>query len=230
VWSPDGSSIVYASARDGLYDLYRKPSSGAGNEEVLLRSGADKIPADWSPDGRFLLYFQTEGTERDLWVLPLAGDNRKPSLYLKTTDVNGGGPAQFSPDGRFVAYTSNESGKSEIYVQPFPVPSGGKWMISKDGGSRPRWRRNGKELFYVSAEAMLMEVDVSLNPVFKAGISRALFPVSFPASGEIIGTGYDVTADGQRFLIDKVTTGAESGATAPPVLTIVLNWQFGLKK
>jgi Tol biopolymer transport system component/tRNA A-37 threonylcarbamoyl transferase component Bud32 len=229
VWSPDGSSIVYASDRDGLFDLYRKPSSGAGNEESLLRSGENKLPADWSPDGRFLLYSALEGTRRDLWVLPLARDNRKPSLYLKI-DYNGGGPAQFSPDGRFVAYTSNESGRNEVYVQPFPVPSGGKWMISKDGGSQPRWRRNGKELFYVSAEAMLMEVDVSLSPAFKAGIPRALFPVSFSASGDIIGTGYDVTTDGQRFLIDKLTTGAESRATAPPVLTVVLNWQSGLKK
>jgi Tol biopolymer transport system component len=229
VWSPDGSSIVYASGRDGLYGLYRKPSSGAGNEEVLLRPGEIKLPADWSPDGRFLLYSQIEGTGRDLWMLPIAGDNRKPSLYLKT-DYNGGGPAQFSPDGRFVAYTSNESGGNEVYVQPFPVPSGGKWMISKDGGAQPRWRRNGKDLYYVSAGAILMEVDVSLNPVFKAGVPRALFPVSFSGNSDIIGTAYDVTADGQRFLVDKVTTGAESGTTAPPVLTVVLNWQSGLKK
>jgi hypothetical protein len=162
-------------------------------------------------------------------VLPLAQDNRKPSLYLKT-DFNGGGPAQFSPDGRFVAYTSNESGRNEVYVRPFPVPSGGKWMISKDGGFQPRWRRNGKELFYVSAEAMLMEVDVSLSPVFKAGIPKALFPVSFSGSSDIIGTGYDVTTDGQRFLIEKVTTGAGPGAPVSPVLTVVVNWESGLKK
>jgi eukaryotic-like serine/threonine-protein kinase len=229
VWSPDGSSIVYASDRDGLYDLYRKPSSGAGNEEVLLRSGENKLPADWSPDGSFLLYSQIHGIGRDLWVLPLARDNRKPSLYLKT-DFNGGGPAQFSPDGRFVAYTSNESGRNEVYVRPFPVPSGGKWMISKDGGFQPRWRRNGKELFYVSAEAMLMEVDVSLSPVFKAGIPKALFPVSFSGSSDIIGTGYDVTTDGQRFLIEKVTTGDGPGAPVSPVLTVVVNWESGLKK
>ena len=136
VWSPDGSSIVYASDRDGIYDLYRKPSSGAGNEEVLLRSGESKLPADWSPGRALPAYSEIEGTGRDLWVLPLAGDNRKPSLYLKT-DHNGGGPAQFSPDGRFVAYTSNESGKNEIYVQPFPAPSGGKWRFPATAAPSP---------------------------------------------------------------------------------------------
>ena len=175
VWLPDGSSIVFYSNRDGPNNLYQKPSSGAGNEEALLKSGEDKSPYDWSPDGRFLLYAtRSQGTGLDLWVLPLAGDNRKPSLYLKT-EFNEG-QARFSPDGRFVAYTSNESGKSEVYVRPFPSPSGGKWMVSTGGGFQPRWRRNGKELFYVSADAMLMAVGVNLSPGIQSRYPQGLVP------------------------------------------------------
>jgi len=225
VWSPDGSSVAFVSNRDGFFDLYRKPSSGAGNEEVVLKSSESKSPYDWSPDGRYLLYAaRSRGTSLDLWVLPLAGDNRKPWLYLKTEFDEDSG--QFSPDGRFVAYNSNESGKNEIYVQPFPAPSGGKWRVSNEGGTQPRWRRDGKEMFYVSKDAKLMAVEVSLNPVFKAGIPKALFPVSYNGSSN----EYDVATDGQRFLVNSIFPGTEPGSPASPHLTVVLNWQAGLKK
>lgn len=228
MWSPDGSTIAFTSDRDGPYNLYQKPSSGAGNDEALLKSGEDKFLQDWSPDGRFLLYAtQSHGTGLDLWVLPLTGDNHKPSLYLKT-ELNED-HARFSPDGRFVAYTSSESGKNEIYVRPFPAPLGGKWMISTDGGFQPRWRRNGKELFYVSANAMLMAVEVNLSPVFKAGIPKALFPVSYHG-GDNGATRYDVTTDGQRFLINSMITAPTSGDPTSPPMTVVLNWQASLKK
>ncbi|MGA2879572.1 MAG: protein kinase [Bryobacteraceae bacterium] len=228
IWSPDGSSIAFTSNRDGPYNIYQKPSSGAGNDEALLKSGEDKFLQDWSPDGRFLLYAtQSHGTGLDLWALPLTGDNHKPSLYLKT-ELNED-HARFSPDGRFVAYTSSESGKNEIYVRPFPAPSGGKWMISTDGGFQPRWRRNGKELFYVSANAMLMAVEVNLSPVFKAGIPKALFPVSY-YGGDNGTARYDVTADGRRFLINSMITAPTSGDLTSPPMTVVLNWQASLKK
>ncbi len=225
IWSPDGSSVVFVSNRDGFSNLYRKPANGAGNEEALLKSVDRKDAYDWSPDGRFLLYAaRNQGSTIDLWVLPLAGDNRKPWLYLKTEFDEGSG--QFSPDGRFVAYNSNESGKNEIYVQPFPAPSGGKWRVSNEGGTQPRWRRDGKEMFYVSNDAKLMALEVSLNPAFKAGIPKALFPVSYNGSSN----EYDVTANGQRFLVNSVIPGSESEASAASHVTVVLNWQAALKK
>jgi Tol biopolymer transport system component len=147
VWSPDGSRIIFSSDRDGLYNLYQKMSSGAGNEEALLKSNETKYAYDWSQDGRFLLFVFVAPQKDGLWVLPLTGEDRKPIPYL--TEANAS-QARFSADSRWIAYTSGESGKSEVYVRPFPAASGGKWIISKGGGTQPRWRRDGKELFYIS--------------------------------------------------------------------------------
>ncbi|MGH9315540.1 MAG: protein kinase domain-containing protein, partial [Thermoanaerobaculia bacterium] len=147
VWSPNGGRIAYvANQGAGRFDLYQRPSSGAGIAESLLKSDLTKDPTDWSRDGRFLIY-ETSGSGRkiQLWVLPLFGD-RKPVPILQTPFNESQGA--FSPDGRFFAYVSDESGRQEVYVQTFPV-SAAKWRISPDGGSQPRWRRDGKEIFYL---------------------------------------------------------------------------------
>jgi eukaryotic-like serine/threonine-protein kinase len=137
----------------------------------------------------------------DIWYLPMTGTTTgaassppKPGVYLRTQF--GESEARFSPDGRFVAYTSNASGSPEVYVQPFPDSAGGKWMVSRGGGTRPVWRRNGKELFYVvgTGPFRLMAVEVSLTPVFKAGIPKAVF--DFPPGP----ASYDVSADGQKII------------------------------
>ena len=146
-----------------------------------------------------------------MWFLPLSPGNpdyRKPKLYLKTEFNENQG--QFSPDGRFIAYVSDSSGRDEIYVQPFPTASDGKWMISKGGGIAPRWRGDGKELFYISADSKMMAVEVTTSPVFKPGIPKAAFSSASSAGGS---TGrhvirYDVTADGKKFLINSVTAEA----------------------
>jgi eukaryotic-like serine/threonine-protein kinase len=219
VWSPDGSRIVFLSGRT----LYQKVSSGAGNEEVLLKSNNAIGLSDWSRDGRFLLYSEEDPkTGWDLWVLPLDGD-RKPMPYLRTAFPETQGV--FSPDARWVAYRSAESGSSEIYVRPFPASSGGKWMVSKGGGSQPRWRRDGKELFYVSPDGTLMSVDVTASPAFRPGVPRSLFQTNMRSSTNLFR--YDVTADGQRFLINA-STAATAASSAP--ITVVFNWQAGLRK
>ncbi|MCA1660594.1 MAG: hypothetical protein LC642_08695, partial [Verrucomicrobiaceae bacterium] len=165
LWSPDGSRIVFTSNREGVRNLYQKIASGGGNEEVLLKSTEEKVPDDWSSDGQFIVY-QTinRKTKWDFWVLPMSGD-RQPFPFLQT-EFNEQA-AQFSPDGKWIAYSSDESGAPEVYVQTFPA-SGGRWRVSTDGGRQPRWRRDGRELFYITADGKLMAVDVKLGATFEA--------------------------------------------------------------
>ena len=181
------------------------------------------------PDGRFLLYAtQHPKTGPDLWALPLAGE-RKPFPVVQTPFDETAG--QFSPDGRWVAYQSNESGPAQIYVRPFPGP-GGQWQVSTAGGSQPRWRPDGKELFYVAPDARLMAVSIAVGAdrqTLEAGAPVPLFRTRL-ASGSNIPGGvmsrpqYAVASDG-RFLMNV----AVEGATAPPI-TVVLNWDAALKK
>lgn len=219
VWSPDGARIVFTSDRDGVFELYEKSSSGAGKEELLLKSGLPKQPTDWSLDGRFLLYHQLDPkTNFDLWVLPLTGE-KKPIPFLRTEFVER--DASFSPDGRWIAYTSDESGKEEIYVQAFPA-SGSKRQISKGGGTRARWRQDGKELFYISADRNLMAVEVSAGATFRAGVAQPLFEtgISSPFAR------FAVTANGQRFLVPAPIAAEASSSPA----TVVIDWTRGIKQ
>ena len=221
IWSPDGSRVVFASRRKGHLDLYQKASSGAGNEDVLFADSLDKFPTSWSPDGRFILYLATGGTTGyDLWVLPLSGD-RKPFPFLQTPFNEG--PGQFSPDSRWIAYASNESGRNEIYVAPFPGP-GGKWQISTAGGNLPRWRHDGKELFYLAPDNKLMVAAVNgQGAAFEVGAVGPLFEQMRPTGQRYI---YDVSPDGQRFLVN--TVGNQTAPTTP--ITVVVNWTAGLRK
>jgi Tol biopolymer transport system component len=217
-WSPDGSRIVFTSDQDGLSNLYQRLSSGAGGEELLLSSDTSKYVTDWSPDGRFIAYEEMgSGTGSDLWVLPLSGD-RKPIPFLRTEFYEGQG--QFSPDGRWMAYVSNESGRAEVYVQAFPA-SGGKWQISTAGGFFPRWRGDGKELFYRAADRKIMAVSVQADSTLRVGQPRALFEIRV---SDVPVNPYTVSADGQRFLVNTPTE--ESNASP---ITVVLNWTAELK-
>jgi eukaryotic-like serine/threonine-protein kinase len=174
VWSPDGSRVAFNAFRDGGFGIYQKAANGAGKEQVLVGPTHDlKFPNHWSRDGRFLLYtHQDAKTNTDLWILPLRGDgvpSGEPMPFANTEFSEGQG--QFSPDTRWIAYASHESGRVEVYVQPFPTPPGGgsKTQVSRDGGNQPRWRGDGKELFYLSPGGKLMAVDVTEGPIFKAG-------------------------------------------------------------
>jgi len=221
-WSPDGAQLVFASNRDGQSNLYREPSTGSGEANLLLKTGTDKFPTDWSLDGRFLLYTDMNlKTRADVWMLPMAGDpSPTPVMQTEFNEWN----AQLSPDGHWVAYTSDESGRAEVYVQSFPV-SGKKLQISADGGTEPRWRRDGRELFYVAANRMLMVVTVTSAPTFGLSRPMRLFDARLDTSiGNFHSTHYAVSADGQRFLMNVATDSSSSP------IAVALNWKAGLRK
>jgi eukaryotic-like serine/threonine-protein kinase len=228
VWSPDGSQIAFTSNRGGSFDLYLKASNGGTGEPPLLKDVAAKYPEDWSPDGKFLLYTVTAPTgDPDQFVLPMTGEHREPRPYLQSQFLEVDG--RFSPDGKWVAYTSNESGSSEVYVRPFPDSQGGKTLVSGRGGAGARWRRDGRELFYISADRKMMAVPVLPGRDFKVGPAVELF--AMPATDQLYSQiRYDVTADGKRFLVMTQPGGREAGAPVLPTLTLIQNWTAGLKK
>ena len=214
VWSPEGTEIAFSSRRKGNLDLYRKPVSGADREEVLLDDAMDKTATSWSSDGKFVLYsIDDPRTGPDVWVLPMTGD-RKPFAFLATAADERF--ARFSPDGRWVAYSSSESGRTEVYVTPFPGP-GGKQLISSTGGRFPRWRSDSKELFYQSADNRLMVAAVTVSGGgVEVGAVQSLFELRAPEG--LARDFYDVTSDGQRFMLV-----IPDETTANP-LTLVNNW------
>ena len=220
IWSPDATRIAFTSDRTGQRNIYWKPADGSGSEELLLggKEGQENVE-DWSRDGKYLMYNLQPPNGTHLYVLPLA--DRKPVPYLNTEFRTHQG--QFSPNGSWVAYSSAESGKPEIYVQGFTLDSSqprGKWQVSVTGGEIPRWRRDGKELFYES-NSSYFAVDVKTDGAsFEAGIPRLLFeaPTIFSSTGG--GQPFVVTHDGQRFL---VLTPLEKTTSTP--IEVLVNWR-----
>jgi dipeptidyl aminopeptidase/acylaminoacyl peptidase len=222
IWSPDGSRIVFASDREGSRSLYQKSASGAGKEELLLKTGLNTFPMDWSADGRFILYIVGDPKTRlDTWVLPLFGDQKPfPFLQTEANERN----AKFSPNGRWIAYTSDESGINQVYVQSFP-DSGGKRQVSTNGGYHVAWRRDGKEIFYVASDKKMIAVDVKTDgPTLEVGTPKALFDLRVPSFNSAQAQ-FAVAADGQEFLV--ANTAGE--ITSMPI-NVVLNWTADLKR
>jgi Tol biopolymer transport system component len=218
VWSPDGRHIIYSSYRNGQYGLYLKATDGSGTEEPILEAvGRIRFPTDWSPDGKILTYIEGALGGWAIWMLPLDGE-RKPYLFHKSQFAER--EASFSPDGKWVAYCSNESGDYRVYVVPFPG-TGGKWQVSPGGGCGPRWRRDGKEIFFLSADNKMTAADVKASGSgFEVGAIHTLFATRpYGVFGR-----FDVTADGQRFAI-PYEAGQPSAA-----ITLVVNWPAELAK
>ena len=219
-WSPSGQELVYVQqsrVNHEVATLMRKTVDGTG-EAVTLAAGRVTNP-DWSSDGRYLAYqiFDPE-TLHDIRYLDLEADRdtNEPLTFLGT--LGDEREPKLSPDGRLLAYVSAETGRPEVYVRPFPDVLTGQWQVSMNGGAAPRWRGDGKELYYVEAGA-LMAVSVSTEQGFITGQPRQLFE-----SNDLIWSGvappYDVSADGQRF----VTVMPVEGETTPPTIRVVENW------
>lgn len=220
IWSPDGKRVVYNARPKGYSDLFVKDASGVGAEQPLLTDSRNKTPLSWSPDGTSLLYSTGAFVvgNIDVWLLSLDGD-RTPRPFLQTPFNET--EARFSPDGRAVAYVSNETGAPEVYVTRFPGPTG-KWPVSTGGGNYPRWRADGRELFYMARDGALMAASVvNDGPEFVVHDARRLFPANATAAGRY---PYDVSADGQRFLVNRVV---EAPSASP--ITLVVNWLAALR-
>jgi eukaryotic-like serine/threonine-protein kinase len=225
VWSPNGDWIIFSSSRSGQNSLYRKLTRGTTPEELVLPqvNRAGLYPQDWSRDGKLLLFRTVQG---DVFAAPLSGAAEAISVLHSEFLHN---QPQLSSDGRWLAYVSDESGRNEVYVQPFSLDGHtppNKWPISSTGGTDPRWRRDGKELFYLAADGKLMSVAVKAGAGFATDSPQPLFEV--PPSVSRLGTGafrYAVTSDGKRFLV--LIAARE---TVQQSLTVLTNWQSALKK
>ena len=221
-WSPDGRRIAFSSSKDGNSVILTKPADGSGSEETLLSTKDFGYPSSWSPDGKFLAYWQPGPTGNwGIWVLPLEREH-KPQPLLTDNQFDQI-QAVFSPDGKYLAYTSNESGRSEVYVRPFEQ-GGGKWQISTGSGTYPVWARTGKRLFYRES-GNIMAVDVTTQPLFSVSTPRVIIPAN--VIGDTGGLdAFDVSPDGQRFLVHEQSS--EAAQTAQ--INVILNWSEELRR
>jgi eukaryotic-like serine/threonine-protein kinase len=216
IWSPDGLRVLFGSYRNGPIDMYLKSASGGGNDQEFMLSSIQKGPRDWSKDGRFVLYTQdSPEMKEDLYAREVS-DNATPVVIAATAAREFDG--RFSWEGRWVSYVSNETGMNEIYVQPFP-PTGGKWQVSTGGGHSPRWRADGRELFYLTPRGEMRVVSVAEAPSFAAGPPHTLFRLDGFRPGGPGSTSYEVTRDGRRFLVN-LTKGTPPASS----ISVILNW------
>lgn len=221
IWSPDAKQIAFGSRRNGKWGIYIKPVDGSAKEELITESDLPKMPMSWSPDGKLLVYWTNSPTTRgDIWMVPLSGEHKPAPLLQTQFDES---DPQISPDGKWLAYLSTESGRDEIYIKPFPEGPG-KWQISTDGGTAPRWRADSKELFFAAAPNLLA-VDIHvMGASIQPGVPHIPFSIpSNPAPGlnDYQFHWYAASPDGQRFLIPQLGTGA-SAATSGDLADVMI--------
>ncbi len=221
VWTPDGQRIVFSSGRAEatVSSMYWKAADGTGQVERLTTSPKLQTALSFSPDGKRLVFLEAATT--DLQVLSMEGERTSQPLFQSQFNED---EAKISPDGHWIAYQSDESGQQEIYVRPFPNVEEGKWQISRDGGTETVWATRGQELFYRNGEAMMV-VRVTTEPTFTAGSPVVLFTGEFTTSGAVVN--YDISPDGQRFLMIKETEEEEGQQDQ---INVVLNWFEELKR
>jgi Tol biopolymer transport system component len=220
-WTADGKRVSFQSNKEGPLNMFWQRADGGGEPERLRTSEDTNVPMSWSSDGQLLAFGEVNPTTGfDIWVLRMS--DRKAQPFLRTSS-NESSP-RFSPDGRWLSYASDETGRQEIYVQPYPGP-GGKWQISTEGGREAVWNRNGRELFYRIGDKMMV-VDIATQPNFTPGKPRVLFEGQYEPTVFTVAN-YDVSPDGQRFLMLK---RSEAGEAAPTQINVVLNWFEELKR
>ncbi len=214
VWSPDGKWIAYRSKRGDHFGIFRKPSDGSGTEELLATFDQPSMPTDWSRDGKYLLIAQPAADgHTEVWTLPLEGDRKARQTLAR------GNYGQLSPDGRWLAYSSSESGQNEVYVVPFNGGEG-KWQVSASGGLMPLWRADGKELYYLDGAQSLTAVPVEVS----GGAPRFGAPQTMVSRLTVVGQPfYDVSPDGKKILLDRVSQQVSQSMTVVTNFTAALN-------
>ena len=218
VWGPGGKQLAFSSNEDIAWGLNQKNTDGSGAEQEVLHPTTGRVTFwDWSRDGKYRLV----GKDEELFYQSVEGQGLKALLPGKSATRN----AQFSPDGQWIAYSSNETGTWEVYVSPFPSVSS-KWLVSRGGGEEPRWRRDGKEIYYLSTEGKVMAVAVRTDIKFESGTPVTLFQTHLRQSISAMDVvSYDVSADGQKFLINSKV---DAPSAAP--LSFILNWTSEMEK
>jgi serine/threonine-protein kinase len=228
VWTADGRRVIFSSTRGGTLNLWWQAADGTGTAERLTTNSNGQFASGITPDGTAAVFNESTTTMgRELRLVALDGTRRVTSLLETKADERGG---VVSPDGRWLAYDSNSSGSFEIYVRPFPNVSAGQWQVSTAGGTQPLWARSGKELFYVGPDGALLRVPVEASgATWNAATPIKLFEGRYYTGGAGgSGRSYDVSLDGQRFLMIKAP-GTDVG-TAAPALIIVQHWDEDLKR
>lgn len=219
IWSPDGLQVTFNSTRKGQSDIFVKNASGVGDETLVVGSPESEYPEDWSRDGRYISYVSGGVSFGTLNLVPLFGD-RKPFSVVRSPFQKD--EPHFSPDGKWLAYDSSESGIYQIYLVSLPTADQ-KLQVSTNGGAQPHWRRDGKELYYLTLDGKMMAVDISTGAKPESSIPRVLFDTGLAVSPTT--DQYAVTSDGQRFLLLRPLLGA-----TPTPITVVLNWVIPTKK
>jgi serine/threonine-protein kinase len=229
LWTPDGRRVIFSSQRGGITNggnLFWQAADGTGTVERLTTSGAAQYPTSISPDGT-RVFFRDDNpkSRRDVAMIALDGQRPIQPLFQTPFDEEN---AEISPDGHWLAYQSNESGQNQVIVRPFPKVDDGRWQISTTGGSRPAWARSGKELFYLDANNLLMTVPVQTSPTFSAGNPAKVFEGRYLVPNN--GRTYDVSPDGQRFVMIKGPAIDERSKAPSASIVVVLNWLEELKQ
>jgi Tol biopolymer transport system component/tRNA A-37 threonylcarbamoyl transferase component Bud32 len=220
-WSGDGTRLIFASSRDGTNHIYSKAASGVGADQLVAQT-ENAIPVSWSRDGKHIVFSRLKGGGGvDTWVLQMPEQKASPFVESPFDKIHG----RISPDGRWIAYATNDSGMYQIVVQSFPDPNGGKWTITAQGGVEPKWRRDGRELYYLAFDGKLMAVPVKGDRTFEAGTPTPLFETGLTVTRPSASRDrrYDVSADGRFLIVSPIQSAA-----AP--VTVIVNWTAGLEK